>query len=207
MALSFIRGVSFERVTISSSKEYRNILLEENLSICFTLWNVNLKKKRNENNIVESFVSLLSILFNFVDSFIHQWVMLPTFLSIVEKRRRWRIKQGSFFSKGWNILTVTHTRAWGNSVFLAEKVRSENGGPLLHGGDPYARERVKTWRRWNLLGVRAVVTLYRLRWINSTNTQVYLEAVRRFLLTREEESVVCVCFTEMKSWIFHPVLY
>lgn len=109
MALSFIRGVSFERVTISSSKEYRNILLEENLSICFTLWNVNLKKKRNENNIVESFVSLLSILFNFVDSFIHQWVMLPTFPSILEKRHRWRIKQGSFFSKGWNILTVTHS--------------------------------------------------------------------------------------------------
>lgn len=94
--------------------------------------------------------------------------MLPTFPSILEKRRRWRIK-GEVFFQGVEYFNG-HALAHEEIQFSAEKVRSENGGPLLYGGDPYARERVKTWRRWNLLDVRAVVTLYRLRWINSTNT-------------------------------------
>lgn len=53
----------------------------------------------------------------------------------------------------------------------------------LRGGDPYARERVKTWRRWNLLDVRGVVTLYRLRWINSKSRCIRIRCLRaRFLL-------------------------
>lgn len=160
MALSFIRGVLFERVTvtISSPKEHIGTFFSDSKIFRFVLWNVNLKK-RNKNNIDESFVLLLSIL-NFVD----EWC----FPSILEKRRRWRIK-GEVFFQGVEYFNG-HALAHEEIQFSAEKVRSENGGPLLHGGDPYARERVKTWRRWNLLDVRAVVTLYRLRWINSTNT-------------------------------------
>lgn len=100
MALSFIRGVLFERVTvtISSPKEHIGTFFSDSKIFRFVLLNVNLKK-RNKNNIDESFVLLLSIL-NFVD----EWC----FPSILEKRRRWRIKGEAFF-KGWNILTVTHS--------------------------------------------------------------------------------------------------
>lgn len=56
--------------------------------------------------------------------------MLPTFPSILEKRRRWRIK-GEVFFQGVEYFNG-HALAHEEIQFSAEKVRSENGGGLCY---------------------------------------------------------------------------